>query len=367
MDISDIVKILKKNIAMIAIVTIVCGGLAAARAFMSPKVYESSAVLLLQQQSGISLGAAGALLGIPSVAQQGLSPEFFRVIATSKTIAFAVIDKLELRNNPHFAASDDDDDDLLMKFNKNLKVEPETITVKITFAGLDPTLAANVANEIAEQTIDFVRKSALKNFEDYDKMLVMYQEQLKNIEMKIKDYEKRHGVIQIEAQMTQAIDTAAMYNLRIAERQTELESLAAVIEHTTNLDLWTQTSQRMEALKDEIRFYKIKNIEIEKEMRSAPQMKLEYMELLREQKMISLKLATIDSQRDMSMFESERLGGKMRILDPATPSKTPARPKKKLIVAFGLAFGLFASTSFAFAGHMLKSAAAADISNSQAS
>lgn len=360
MDIADIIKTFRKNIAMIAIVTIVCGGLAAARAFLSPRIYESTAVMLIQQQSGISLGAASALLGIPSMAQQGLSPEFVKVIATSKTIASNVIDNLDLRNNPKFASDGDDDDKLLKRFSKNLKVEPELMTVRITFAGVDSKLAAAAANDVAAQTINYVKDAALRNFDDYNKMLEMYHEQLKDIELRIKEYEKLHGVVQIDAQFANAIETAAMYNLNLSERQTELESLAAVIEHTTNLDLWTRTSQRMEALKDEIRFYKAKNIELEKEMRAVPQMKLEYMELLREQKMTSLKLATIDSQRDMSLFESERMSGKMRVLDPATPAKTPARPKKKLIVAFGMAFGIFAATSFAFARQMLRSIAASD-------
>lgn len=350
---------------MIAIVTIICGGIATVRAFMSPRVYESTSVLLIQQQSGVSLGAAGALLGFPSVAQQGLSTDFAKVIATSETIALKVIDNLKLRENPKFAVPDDDDDDLLRRFDKNLKVEIESITVKITFASLDSKLAAATANEIAAQIINYIKDAAMKNFEEYNKMLDMYHEQLKNVELKIKEYEKTHGVVQIDAQLANAIETAAMYKLRTAERQTELESLAAIIEHTTNLDLWTQTSQRMEALKDEIRFYKAKNVEIENQMRTAPQLKLEYMELLREQKMISLKLATIDSQRDMSLFETERMAGKMRILDPARAPKMPSRPKKKLIVAFGLAFGLFASTSFAFARQLLKSAASADSSSSQ--
>jgi uncharacterized protein involved in exopolysaccharide biosynthesis len=354
MDILEVIRTVKKHISLVVVMTLVCAAISTALALLLPRAYESTAVVILQQQGGgISLGSAASLLGLPT-SPQGISTDLLKVIASSDSIATNVIDKLGLRKNKNFSKPEDDNEDLLLRFHKNLKIVADDMTLRITFANPDAGLATSVANEIAAQSVEYIKDTSVRNFNDYNRMLEMYQEQLKGVELKIKNYEKLHGVVQMDAQLSSAIETAALYQQRTVEAQTELESLAAVIENTTDLNLWTSTTQRMEALKDEIRLYKAKAIELEGAMRSAPEVKREYVELLRDQKTISLKLATVDSQRDLSLFDTERLSEKMRILDKAYPSKSSARPKRKLIVAFGLAFGLFSSMSLAFLIEMLK-------------
>lgn len=358
MDILELIGTVRRHIIMIVCLTFICFALSVVAAFRMQKIYESSSTLIVQQQGGLSLGSAGALLGFPSQSQQGLSPDYIKLIATSDTIARTVIERLDLGKNENFAKTGDGEEELLKAFRRNLKVDTGIMSVKVSFASPDPKLAAAAANETADQTAQYIKNSAIRDYEDYQKVLVMYQDQLMDMETKIKNYEQKHGVVQIDAQFSQAIEEAAQYQIQTFEKQSELESLSTLLDNTTDLDLWTQTRQRMEGLKNEIRILKAKTDEIDGAMNAVPEMKLEYMNMLRDQKTITLKMAAIDTQRDLSLFETERSNKKLRVLDRAYPSKWPSRPKKKLIAAIGFALGLFMSFSLSFLIELLKAAPA---------
>jgi tyrosine-protein kinase Etk/Wzc len=342
MDIIELTRTIRRRIGLIAGITLFSAALSVVVALVIPRSYESTTTLLIQQESGMT-GAMGAMLGISALPQWGVSTDYLKTIAMSDTIVMRTMDTLGLRNNKFFSLPDAGEEDYLRVFRKNLLVVTEPTLVRITFFSPDPELAAAVANEIAKQVSSFTKSSALEEYENYQKIFDIYQKQLKEIETKIKEYEEKHHVVQIDAQMSAEIDSYAQYQAELLGKQMEFDSLSTVLENTTDLEVWTRTRQRIEALKSEIQLTKSKVGEIERSMEAAPGVKNEYMELLRDQKTISMKLAAVDTQRDISMFETERSDQKFRVLDRAFPAKTPSRPKRKLVVLICMATGFFLS------------------------
>jgi uncharacterized protein involved in exopolysaccharide biosynthesis len=355
MDIIEIIRTVKRYFAMILIVTFLVTAVSTASSFLFRKKYVATAKLVTSQKNMSDFGNAGGLLGVVTGSQQGLTVVYMKDIAVSDAIARKVIEELKLAQKSDLSGPELDDEDRLSIFHGNLNVMiPDDYTVTISYVSSDPRLSSEVSNEVAEQTTGYAKNIAMEDYEQYKNVVMLYRKQLRELEIRIKVYEERHGLFKIDDQLSKTIEDLSKYKMQIVEKQSELESLQKLLDNTTDIYLWTGTRQRIASLKEEIRVINSNISAFDTYMKTMPEMKREYAEMLRDQNTISLKLAAADLQQDMKKLDSERVEHRFRVLDAAYPSKWQVWPRKKFFAAVGFATGFVLSLIIAFVKDTMK-------------
>jgi uncharacterized protein involved in exopolysaccharide biosynthesis len=349
LEIIDIIRVVRRHYVMIIVFTCLMTSVLTAGSLLIKKKYQSTAILITNTRQDYSSVIGGAIPGLVTETQQGLTVVYMNNVATSDAIAEKVIEKLQMAKKSDFADSGIDDEDRLNVFRQDLSVmAPDDFTLKISFTCSEPRLSSAVANEVAEQTVEYAKNISMEDYEQYKNVVMLYRSQLRELEIRIKDYEEKHGVFKIEDQLSKSIEAQSNYDMQIVEKQSELESLQKLLDNTTDIYLWTGTRQRIDSLKEEIRVLKSNINIIDKSMKDMPEMKREYAEMLRDQNMITMKLSAADMQLDMRKLDSEQAEHRFRILDAAYPSKWQVWPRKKFFAAMGFSIGLVLSVFIAF-------------------
>jgi len=158
-DFGHVAAILLRKLPRIAIVTLVLCGVTYAVLLFMPRLYESSANLLVEPRASVYTSAAieqGNVQYIVDDAQIASQIELIR----SRSALLTVIDELALRDVPEFASrrgnGPEGDEEVLRKLRERIVVarERDSRLVTIAVRSEDPELAAEIANAIARNHVE---------------------------------------------------------------------------------------------------------------------------------------------------------------------------------------------------------------------
>ena len=146
MSLKDLLQVLKRRVWIIALVAVALTMVAVGLSLMMTPIYTANAEILVgqgqQKSSGNAAGnLAGDVQGLQGVAQT------VAVAVPSRTVAEIVIKNLNLKTTPE-------------AFLQNLSVQQVSTTqlVEISYTAPNPTLARNVANEVASVSSEQISK-----------------------------------------------------------------------------------------------------------------------------------------------------------------------------------------------------------------
>jgi uncharacterized protein involved in exopolysaccharide biosynthesis len=204
---------------------------------LSPKIYESKAVILLPSQntSSSSLAALAQSLPISLGISLPTTPSANMVaILKSRTAAEYVFDKLNLENYFREKTKDDALEKLMKSIRITINDKENTIT--ISAEAKDPKLAADIANTYIE-ALEKINASlniytAKRTREFLEKQIERVKKELEMAENRLREFQEKNLIFDVDEEAKNVIDNLAKLE---AERQITLVSLNVAKESLENL------------------------------------------------------------------------------------------------------------------------------------
>jgi capsular exopolysaccharide synthesis family protein len=239
--------LLKRRWAFLA-VFIGIVALCAIYSFTATPYYKATVQLLIERQ------APRLLAQEPGAAEYAVNEEFYQTqykLLESRALAKNVIDKLQLKNNPVYAAifqglpanadealKQQAEESLVGVIVREVEVTPirQSSLVDVSFFAPDPKLAAQVVNTIAQcfiqQSLDLKFAASQEGADWLQQKMTEARKKLEDSEAKLNEYKKEQNIVTTE----------------------DKETLTAQNLEQLNKDLLTAQTQRMEA---ETRFQEV--------------------------------------------------------------------------------------------------------------
>ncbi len=234
---ADIRRALFKHKLLIAVVTVLVFSYTAIKTYLTPKVYESTAIL--QIDPGRSSNP-----GLDDLINQKLGDESDSRLATevrviaSATVASRVIDVLNLGQNPSFADSRDlippgtrltsqQRQNLVGIFlsSLNVRVVPNTQIVEVRFRSRDAALSAQVANSLVEQ---YKERNLESNYQGTVQVTNWLNHQMQDLQTqaddsqrKLASFQKEHNVLGVDENDNIIVDRLKLINQQLTEAEAD--------------------------------------------------------------------------------------------------------------------------------------------------
>ncbi len=327
-------------------------------AFLLPKEYKATSVVMIAPDNSMGLsGLTGLLSGKSSSMNLGskllgvsnTSEDVLLGILNSRTALLNTIEKFDLFK--YYEIDDRNMDKVLKAFSNDLSFGPnEYGMIEISVINKDPKRSADIANyfveildslnieiniEQAKNNRSFIEKRYLKNLSD-----------LKAGEDSLYKIQKKYGVFAIPEQLEVAIKAAGEYELEFTKK--ELESYFTK-------QMYGENSPQYKAVKIQEDLLKSKIVELKKAdkltsesnvlfpFKEIPNIALQYLRNYREVEIQSKILEVILPLYEQAKVEEQKSIPTIMPLDKAVPPQLKYRPQKVFIILafFFVSFFIF--------------------------
>jgi uncharacterized protein involved in exopolysaccharide biosynthesis len=314
--------------------------------FLLPKWYKSTASLLPPKQPDIfgSLGGSSSILkGLGSIGKlsglgQKSSAYNYFAILHSRTTMENVVRKFDLISV--YDISDSSMEKAVKVLDGNVSFEEQTddnITIEVY--DKDPIRASNMANYFVEVLNEVSTRlgtqEAKSNREFIESRVSDTQQNLRQAEDSLREFQEHSGMIITPEQTTSADAVAALYASKV-----KMEVEVAIMENNVIANNPTLIQKKLELR------------ELNKKISTIPQIGLKSFRLFRDvaiqQKILEFLIpiyeqARIEEQKDLPV---------LLVLDKAIPAERKTKPQRALIVflASSLSFFFFILLAFLFHG-----------------
>lgn len=224
--------------------TLLVGGLVGFGTYRQPKVYEAVSKIVIDPSLPNVLGPNIAVDDLTERvrAERVFNNTQYRTM-TSRAVLGAVADRLRLAERRDFRATyglagiegEELEKKLYATLSRMVRVDPETGSriVDLVVEDRDPSRAAEIANALAAEYIDYSLEQRLKTTREasvwLDKRVAELARELEGAEQKLHDFKKSNTLVSVSLEDRQNMTGAslAILNTKMVEAQTRLIELKA--------------------------------------------------------------------------------------------------------------------------------------------
>lgn len=317
-------------------------------------IYTASAKILPpQKDSGGGLSAllsqAGGLAGLAAGGIGGGSADLYMGILKSRSVADAVIKRLDLQTEFRTKTIDDARNKLggAVKF----QVGKDGI-ITIAADNKNPQKAALLANtfveELGRRSIQLNLSKAGTERLFLEKRLEVVKQDLKNAENDMRAFQEKYKTIKADSQATVAIEGIAKLKAEIITKEVQLATLR---------NSMTDESNDVKALLAAISRLKSQlgamtgsggTDNIIPSTGNVPGIGIEYVRKLRELKIQEAIFEQISKQFEVAKINEAKDSSSLQVLDEAVPPVMKSKPKRSLIVILSTVTAFFISIFIIF-------------------
>ncbi|MDR0843255.1 MAG: hypothetical protein LBP68_07550 [Acidobacteriota bacterium] len=360
-SILDLLLVLAAGKKLIIKLTLACGILATIIAFIVPKTYTATALVMPPQQG--SSGAA-AMLGQLSNLTGGLAgkglgatdpADVYIGILESRTVSDEVIQRFKLQ--------DLYEEDTMVETRKALAKHvsfesTDAGLIQISFEDEDPQQAADVANTyvsiLQERNNSLAVTEAGQRRLFFEQQLEDEKNKLAVAEGEFQNFQEKQGVIQPNSQMEAVITTMVNLRAEIATVEASLERLRTGATQQ-NPEVLRQ-SATLKTLREKLRQLESKNTSRNMDdpllpTSMVPEAGMEYARQLREVKYRETLFELIAKQYEAARIEEAQESPVIQVVDDAVAPDKKSAPKRSLYVLAGLFLGCMAGVFIVFIRH----------------
>jgi tyrosine-protein kinase Etk/Wzc len=309
--------------------------LSAIVAFVWPPVYRAETVLLppTEEETGFSVSSIIRGLNVPGIKiPSRTGPEDVTMaILASKRIAGLLVDRFELQKVYDLKRREETIREL--QGNSEFKLG-ESGTVIVRVEDRDPKRAADLANAYAEELDRFNREIRMTKGRRtrlfVEQRLHDTRVELEQAEDSLRRYGEQHHTVALSADQLSAVEGAA----RLFANQAALEVQLGV------------TRQYASESSIEVRRLRQQLAEVNRLIRSLPDLGLELARLVRTVKIQEQVFALLSAQYEEARINEARDVTTVEVLDIAAPPERRVWPRRGLLIALGFAISSFAAASW---------------------
>lgn len=281
---------------------------------------------------------------VPGGAQTPFLPTLYASMIRSRKMATRILDEFDLRSA--FGTSIESQAIEALRSRTFLKYTDEKILL-VGFEDADRERAANVVNAYVRHLDEFIQEANSGRAADTRRFVESLVERgrtdLEAAEERLKEFQRQHRAIEIDAQTAGAIEMAAEIQGRIQVAETELGILRQYA--TSDADEVVAKERELRSLRDSYArlvngkanagTQATKSPEGEPffpSFEAVPDLSLQYMRLLREVKVQTTLYTMLLQQLEQARIEEEKNTRVLSVLDWAVPGDVPVFPRKMRIV-----------------------------------
>jgi uncharacterized protein involved in exopolysaccharide biosynthesis len=349
----ELLRVLVRNLPLISKITIAAAILSLIGSLTMKNIYTAKATLLPpQKESG---GGAAALLASMGGGLAGLagglggSADLYLGILKSRTVADAVIKRLDLQNELKAKNADDTRKKLegLVKFQAG---KDGIITITADYK--DPAKAALLANMFIEelqkksQQLNLTKASTERSF--LEKRLVVVKQDLKSAEEEMKRFQEQNKTIKADSQAAAAIEGIARIRAEMVSKEVQLAALRNSMtdessEVSTMLAGIARLRKQLSSMSGSG-----EGGGVIPSVGNAPSIGVEYVRRLRELKTQEALYEQLTKQFELAKINEARDSSSLQVLDEAVAPLRKSKPKRALIVILSTVTAFFCSVFLVF-------------------
>lgn len=333
---------------------------------LMPKIYESTATLLPQLESGDGRGLGSLLaataggsaaqnLGIVLPGIPATPTDVFAAMLKSRRMADDVIGRFDLM--AVYEAETRQDARAALEDATSIKVTKEKV-IEISVEDEDPRRAAEMANFYVEnldrlnRTLNVSKASQNRAF--IEQRLTQVKADLVRAEEALMDFEVRNKTVAVEAQSRAMIEAAATIQGQITAQEVQLEVMNTYLS-PDNPDL-ARVRSSIEELKKQLYLLEsgkdgkgmIPGDRLHPAMITVPDLSIQYARLMRGLKVQETLFTLLTSQAEQAKLAEARDTPTVQVLDSAVPADKKSRPRIALNMVIAGVLAVFLSIFLAF-------------------
>jgi len=334
---------------------------------LSPKIYESTATILIPKESGggllSTLAATGIVERIAGISIPSLTPnrDIFISIFKSRTLARRLVDQFGLEEHYRVLQLEDS----IKKLQGATKISGSKaglILVKVE--DTDPKMAADIANAYPDHLDRFMANygtgAAGRQRRFIEEQLTKTKAELKKAEEALRDFQQKHKAISIKEQARGAIEAAGRLKGEIMASEVQLQVMQ---NFATELNPEViRLKRKIAELKHQVALVQYDTIQLPgitanpghpKEdiylpPAKIPEISLELARLARDLKVQDTVYMLLTQQLEQVKIAEAKDTPIVRILDRAVPAIYKSKPKIKRSMSIAGAASLFLGIFLAF-------------------
>lgn len=305
---------------------------------VSPSQNQSSALAALSDLSSL------AGLGGSEVEQKA---ELWAGVLKSRTVADVIVRDFRLRQL--YKVKTDDDARRVLADNTDIGIDKSGI-VSIDVTDRDPQRAADIANAYAtELNRNMVRVQtgdAAERREYFEKQCDKAHADLVKADLDLQKVQERTGILQIDAQALQALESESLLRAQLATREAAADAMASYM--TPENPALKYARQEVVALRKQVALLHKGGDEGEIGMRQLPEKGMAYVAAFREAKYREAIYEITVKQLESARLDEANKTDAVQVLDVAVPPQKRSSPKRVLILLLGVLAGFALGTLAAF-------------------
>lgn len=332
----------------------------------TPKVYESTATLLVPKEGGAGgllggLAASGLLQQVPGLSVPSLTPnrDTLMSILKSRTVAQAVVERFRLQER--YRARYLEDAIKGLQDATDVRISREGV-ISVKVEDTDPRLAADMANFYVEQLDRLVAEYGIgeagRQRVFLTAQLARAKTDLEGAEEGLRRFQEKNRAIALQEQTRGAIETAARLKGEVMAAEVQLQVMRSFA---------TEANPEMVALRRRVEEMKRQLARMQygeggglvqapgQDRRDfavpfpkVPEVGLELARLTRDVKVQETLVALLTQQVEQARLAEARDMPVVQVLDRAVPAVRPSKPRLRLNLAMAGVTSLFVGIFLAF-------------------
>ena len=289
----------------------------------SPRAYESTATIFVQQNS--TLSGLRASLPIPLGPLGANSLGYYVTLLESETLTRKTIARLALLQEPAFTGGKRIS---LRQAVRRLKgcttiKDGKDGTVDISVASPDPNLAARIANGTLDSLSDAVVTKSRRTVDFVERKLAETTIALQQAEDRLFEFEKRTGVPAIEEQTKQVINQLGEVDSQLLALDIELKATQSELGNTGDLETLVQNEIRKKGIESSRNYVLTRKDELMAVLGKLPDVASQYVKLDRDVMVLSKTFELLTERYQLARIEQQGEGGDYQLIDRARPADMP--------------------------------------------
>jgi uncharacterized protein involved in exopolysaccharide biosynthesis len=314
---------------------------------VAPRYYAQASILPPPQEP--SFGGLSSLLEQYSIPMPGgvhspFLPTLYASIVSSRRMGKLILDEFDLRQE--FGTDNEDDALATLRGFTKLDYTDDGLFL-VGFEDRDAKRAADVVNSYVhhlDEIIQEVNSSRARQTRTFvESQINRSSDDLKRAEEALRDFQRQHHAVQIDAQTEGAIDLAATLQGQILATEVQLRLLKERARPASQEV--QQKESELAALKSE--YAKLTGThpeigsqpgeagaggELFPKFETVPDLALQYMRLMRDLKVQETLYGMLVQQLEQARIEEQKNTPVLSVLDWAEPTSRPVYPRKLLIL-----------------------------------
>jgi len=343
----ELLQVLVRRKRLIMVMCAVAALLSVAYSLTLPNIYTATARVLPPQKDGggglsAMLGQAGALAGLAGVGGLGGGADLYVGILKSRSVADAVIKKLDLQKELKTRTSDESRAALqgMVKIQAG-KDGIITVAADSKYPQLAARLANTFVDELGKKSVELNLTKAGTERIFLEKRLDVVKTDLKKAEEDLRGFQEKNRAFKVDAQAAATIEGAARLKAEIVSKEVQLASLRSF-----------QTNENPEVKAVEAALAKLRgqlgaitgggrSNDLMLSAGSMPSLGLEYVRLMREVKTQEAIFEQLTKQYEVAKLGEAKDSSSIQVLDEAVVPQQKSKPKRSLIVILSTVTAFF--------------------------